>query len=113
MIVNPNRAIYERNYTAAQLELRPPTAWDRYLVELRMGLIRRYGAGKDVLDLCCGTGSYLLPNLDLFRSAVAVDFSSAMLGVLRERLGRPPPPNVTVIEEDAQELSLADESVDF
>jgi ubiquinone/menaquinone biosynthesis C-methylase UbiE len=113
MATNPNREIYDRNYTAAQLELSPTTAWDRYLVDLRMELIRRHGTGKDVLDLCCGTGSYLLPNLDRFRSAVAVDFSSTMLDALRARLGGIVPDKLVVFEQDAQDLSLASESVDF
>jgi ubiquinone/menaquinone biosynthesis C-methylase UbiE len=113
MATNPNQEIYERNYTAAQLDLSPTTAWDRYVIDLRMELIRRYGTGKDVLDLCCGTGSYLLPNLERFRSAIAVDFSSVLLDALRARLGGTTPDNLVVIEEDVQDLSLPTETVDF
>ena len=113
MSANPNREIYNRNYTAAQLAPAVSTPWDRYLVDLRMRLVREHGAGRDVLDLCCGSGVYLLPNLPLFRHATAVDFSSTMLDALREAAGDPPPENLTVTEEDAQELSLPDASVDF
>jgi ubiquinone/menaquinone biosynthesis C-methylase UbiE len=113
MAANPNREIYNSGYTPAQLDISLSTAWDRYLVELRMELIRRYGTGKDVLDLCCGTGSYLLPNLDRFRSAVAVDFSRTMLDALRARLGGTVPAKLIVVEEDVQELSAPGESVDF
>jgi ubiquinone/menaquinone biosynthesis C-methylase UbiE len=110
---NPNRDIYTRAYTAAQLELHPGTAWDAHLVDLRLSLIRELGTGKDVLDLCCGSGAYLLPNLERFRSAVAVDFSPTLLEALRERLGSDPPLRPTLIEADVQELPLPDTSVDF
>jgi ubiquinone/menaquinone biosynthesis C-methylase UbiE len=108
-----NREIYNRNYSASQLDLVADDAVNQNLMALRLDYVRRLGAGKDVLDLCCGTGSYLLPNLDVMRSAVAVDFSSTMLDGLRDRLGDPPPPNLAISEEDAADLSLADASVDF
>lgn len=113
MSANPNREIYNRQYTAAQLTPSRETPWDRRLVDLRTTLVRTYGANRDVLDLCCGTGAYVLPNLDVFRHATAVDFSSTMLAALRDAAGTPLPPNLTVQEEDVQELSLADESIDF
>jgi SAM-dependent methyltransferase len=110
---NPNQRLYDTNYAPSQLEPPSGTAWDRQLVELRMRLIRKHGTGKDVLDLCCGTGSYLIPNLSLFRSVVAVDFSETMLKALRSRLPASPSARVDIRHEDAQELSLADDTVDF
>jgi len=85
----------------------------RNLIAVRLGYVRRFAPGQDVLDLCCGTGSYLLPVLDQVRSAVAVDFSSTMLEGLRERLGNNPPPHLTILEEDAGAMSVAHASVDF
>src|SRR3954454_6647469 len=82
-----NREISNRNYSASQLDLVADDAVNQNLIALRLDYVRRLGAGKDVLDLCCGTGSYLLPALGQMRSAVAVDFSSTMLDGLRDRLG--------------------------
>jgi ubiquinone/menaquinone biosynthesis C-methylase UbiE len=108
---NPNAGIYDRNYAAQQLDL-PTTPWDRDLVALRLGLIRTHGTGRDVLDLCCGTGSYLLPELARFRSAYAVDFSTAMLDGLRARLPVVPE-TLHILQEDAECLTLPDRCVDF
>jgi ubiquinone/menaquinone biosynthesis C-methylase UbiE len=108
-----NREIYNRNYSASQLDLVADDAVNQNLIAVRLDYVRRLGAGRDVLDLCCGTGSYLLPNLDQMRSAVAVDFSSTMLDGLRDRLGGSPPPKLTILEEDAGALSVPDASVDF
>jgi ubiquinone/menaquinone biosynthesis C-methylase UbiE len=108
-----NREIYNRNYSVSQLDLVADDAVNQNLIALRLDYVSRFGTGEDVLDLCCGTGSYLLPNLDRMRSAVAVDFSSTMLDGLRERLGGSVPDNLTILEEDAGDLSLADASVDF
>jgi SAM-dependent methyltransferase len=108
---NPNQDIYNRNYVPAQLDLSTLSPWDRALVDLRMALIREHGAGRDVVDLCCGTGSYLIPNLQLVRTAVGVDFSETMLMELRTRAGADP--KLTIVNEDVQELSLPSASADF
>jgi ubiquinone/menaquinone biosynthesis C-methylase UbiE len=112
-VIADNREIYNRNYSPAQLELDADDPVNQHLISVRLEYVRRFGTGKDVLDLCCGSGSYLLPNLDVMRSAVGVDFSSTMLDGLRDRLGGQPPEKLTILEEDAGDLSLADESVDF
>jgi ubiquinone/menaquinone biosynthesis C-methylase UbiE len=114
MAVTPdNRDIYNRNYSGSECDLGSADALTRGMVAMRSDYVRRFGHGRDVLDLCCGTGSYLLPDLGSFRSAVAVDFSSNMLDGLRARLPGPHPENLTILEEDAAELSLPDASVDF
>ncbi|MEA2478138.1 MAG: hypothetical protein QOJ07_60, partial [Thermoleophilaceae bacterium] len=110
-----NREIYNRNYSGRECDIGggDSDALTREMVAMRSGYVRRLGHGRDVLDLCCGTGTYLLPDLASFRSAVAVDFSANMLDGLRARLPDPQPENLTILEEDAAELSLADASIDF
>lgn len=106
-----NREIYERVYTPASLALKPASRYQRHMVALRFSLIERYGAGRDVLDLCCGTGAYLLPVLDRVASAVAVDFSRRMLEALRAAV----PPGVrrpAIVQADARQLPIAGASVD-
>ena len=107
-----NREIYERVYTPASLALKPASRYQRHMVALRFALIERYGAGRDVLDLCCGTGAYLLPVLDRVRSTVAVDFSRRMLEALRAAV----PPDATrrprIVQADVRELPVAAASVD-
>jgi ubiquinone/menaquinone biosynthesis C-methylase UbiE len=108
-----NREIFNRNYTTSQVDLIGGDPVQRNLIAVRSDYVRRFAPGKDVLDLCCGTGSYLLPVLGDVRSAVALDFSSTMLDGLRERLDGDPPDHLTILEEDAAAMSVADSSVDF
>jgi SAM-dependent methyltransferase len=108
-----NRDIYNRAYTPEQLDRPPVSLLDVGMVQLRHDLVRRYGYGRDVLDVGCGSGAFLLPHLAHVRSAVALDFSANMLDGFRRRLGDPPPAHVKVLEADARQIPLADASVDF
>ena len=108
-----NREIYDRCYTPQHLRLKPTVPYDRRMIELRFGLLARYGEGRDVLDLCCGTGSYLVPMLHRFRRAVGVDFSSRMLEGLRSALNGRPLGNLTLVMADATALPLASDGFDF
>jgi ubiquinone/menaquinone biosynthesis C-methylase UbiE len=87
-------------------------AYDRRIVEIRRALLRRFVAGRDVLDLCCGSGAYLIPILDNVKSAVGVDFSSNMLDGFRARLNGRNNRNLVLIEADAASLPLSDSCVD-
>jgi ubiquinone/menaquinone biosynthesis C-methylase UbiE len=105
MNINPNREIYEKNYVPAQLELAPKTAYDAKMMALRMRLLETYCVGKDVLDLCCGSGDYLIKLLDKVKSIAGLDFSRTLLGALKARLaGVPYSEKVRVVEGDATSL---------
>jgi ubiquinone/menaquinone biosynthesis C-methylase UbiE len=113
MSTNPNIAVWAENYDPADLDRPPETEWDRYLHDLKTRLIRENGRGRDVLDLGCGSGAFLVPHLSLFRSAIAVDFSATMLAALRAKLPTPGDANLQILEDDAETLSLPNESLDF
>ncbi len=111
--MNVNREIYNKNYTEESLRFKPTTTYDTWRIRLGLSLIEKYGTGKDVLDLCCGTGSYLIPMLGRVKSAVGVDFSSNMLNGFRKNLGGHLPPNLTLLEADVRSLPLVDRCFDF
>lgn len=113
MHMNVNHGIYDSYYTADHLRLKPDTAYDQRMIALRFSYIQQYGIGKDVLDLCCGTGLYLIPVLGQIKSAVGVDFSSNMLDGFRSNLQGATPKNLQLVEADATALPLQDSSVDF
>ncbi len=108
-----NREIYNKYYSDHNVRLQPRTAYDRWMVDFRFSLIDRYGTGRDVLDLGCGTGSYLIPVLDRVRSAIGVDYSANMLAGFRRNLQGRWPAHLCLLEADAAELPLAPRSVDF
>lgn len=113
MSINVNQAIYNKNYSDHNVRLAPKTAYDRRMINLRFSLIDQYGTNKDVLDLGCGTGSYLIPKLDQVKSAVGVDFSSTMLAGFRSNLGQEYPAHLKLVEANAQNLPLTEDCVDF
>ena len=108
-----NRAIFSQAYTPEQLDTVPSTAFDRALFDLRHELVARHGHGRDVLDIGCGSGYYLLPHLSQVRSAVGIDFSPIMLDSIRRRLGDPLPQCLTLFEADARAIPVADASIDL
>jgi ubiquinone/menaquinone biosynthesis C-methylase UbiE len=110
--MNPNRVIYETRYTPRELEIHTPSRYDERMVGLRFAILEQYGANRDVLDLCCGTGSYLVPLLDRFKHPVGLDFSRPMLRACATRL-RERGTATELLLGDATSLPLADASFDF
>src|SRR5882672_9286751 len=110
---NPNRLIYDTKYSDQQFRLHPKTAYDRNLITLRQSFLQRFGIDADVLDLCCGTGSYLIPILDQVKSAVALDFSPEILTGFKANLGHRSACKLIIVQADACDIPLADGSVDF
>jgi ubiquinone/menaquinone biosynthesis C-methylase UbiE len=111
-----NRVIYNRLYNAQGLGLKAASPYDAEMIGIRMGYNEKFGVGKDVLDLCCGSGAYLLPLVPKVKSAIGLDFSRSLLACLQRELdeGAPlPPGHLRLIEGDAQQLPLRDEIVDY
>lgn len=111
---NVNKDIYEKNYSDKNVSLTNVILpYDQWMVKYRFSLINKYGKNKDVLDLCCGTGSYLIPMVNQIRLAIGVDFSSTMLGGFQKNLKCGFPTNLNLIKADAMILPLKDRTMDF
>jgi ubiquinone/menaquinone biosynthesis C-methylase UbiE len=82
-----------------------PGGYHDLLDELEAGFVARYGTGKDVLEVGCGTGLVLRRIADFARRAQGVDLSPGMLEKARAR-------GLQVSECSATELPFADESFD-
>jgi ubiquinone/menaquinone biosynthesis C-methylase UbiE len=80
--------------------------YHRLIDELELGLIRRHGEGKDVLEAGCGTGLLLREAATFSRSAVGVDLSRGMLGPARKR-------GLRVVQGSLTSLPVASASVDL
>src|SRR4051812_3571259 len=59
--------------------------YHRLIDELELGLIKKYGAGKDVFEAGCGTGLLLREAATVARRAVGLDLSRGMLASARDR----------------------------
>ena len=62
-----------------------PGGYHELLDELEAGYVGRYGAGRDVLEVGCGTGLVLVRIREFARSARGVDLSPGMLERARAR----------------------------
>lgn len=107
-----NRESFERHYTHQHLQIEHLDRYDRGMVAWRLGYLERAAAGQRVLDLGCGTGSYLLPAARVARQAVGVDLSASFLRICSDRL-RAACVRATVVQADLGALPLGDESVDL
>src|SRR6266536_6672416 len=62
-----------------------PGGYHELLDELEAEYVRRYGAGRDVLEVGCGTGLVLSRIAQFARSARGVDLSPGMLAKAQAR----------------------------
>lgn len=113
MTMNPNKEIYRDVYVPDQLEFAPKTNYDRKIMALRLALLHSHCQGRDVLDLCCGSGAYIVRLVSDVRSIVGLDFSRTMLGAVAQRLrGHAHANRAALVEGDATGLPFADASFD-
>ena len=102
-----NRAYYDAfssNYESRRGE-NDPGGYHELLDELEAGFVRRFGAGRDVLEVGCGTG-LVLQRIERFaKTAQGVDLSPGMLERARRR-------GLRVSEGSATDLPFEDASFD-
>lgn len=108
-----NRAVYETFYGDEHLSIsRPLSPYDRAYVDLRLRNLERLCRERDVADLGCGTGAYLLPVARIARSVYGVDFSTKLLSLLRARVAADGAPNVRLVQADVRAIPLRSASMD-
>ena len=98
-----NRSYYDD--FASGYERGRERGYHRMLDDLEVGLVERYGRGRDVLEAGCGTGLLLERVARSARSAVGVDLSSGMLARAAAR-------GLQVAQGSLTALPCADASVD-
>jgi ubiquinone/menaquinone biosynthesis C-methylase UbiE len=79
--------------------------YHRMLDDLEVEIVERYGAGKQVLEVGCGTGLLLDRVAQFAASARGIDLSGGMLAQAAVR-------GLAVAQASATELPIASESVD-
>src|SRR5690349_6611820 len=98
-----NRSYYDE--FAGWYERERHLPYHRMLDDLEVELVERYGAGKDVLEVGCGTGLILGRTARFARRAAGIDLSGGMLARAAER-------GLSVAQASATELPIATASVD-
>jgi ubiquinone/menaquinone biosynthesis C-methylase UbiE len=102
-----NRAYYDAFSAGyeAHRGTNDPGGYHELLDELESGFVARFGAGKDVLEVGCGTGLVLNRIATFARTARGVDLSPGMLAHAKQR-------GLDVQEGSATSLPFADTSFD-
>lgn len=98
-----NRSYYDD--FASWYERERGHGYHRMLDDLEVELVERYAAGKDALEVGCGTGLILGRVAEFARRAVGVDLSGGMLAKAAAR-------GLEVVQGSATHLPIADASVD-
>src|ERR1700679_1426780 len=98
-----NRAYYDD--FAGWYERERHLPYHRMLDDLEVGLVERYGTGKDVLEVGCGTGLILHRAAQFARTARGIGLSAGMLAQAAAR-------GLPVVQASATELPIATASVD-
>ena len=99
----PTQSYYDRFSETYERERHH--GYHRLVDELELELVRRYGAGRDVLEAGCGTGLLLREAAGFARQAVGLDLSRGMLGAARQR-------GLRVMQGSLTDVPLPDASVD-
>lgn len=102
-----NRAYYDafsEGYEAHRGD-NDPGGYHDLLDELEAGFVERFGRGRDVLEVGCGTGLVLQRIREFAKTARGVDLSPGMLELARER-------GLDVVEGSATSLPFDDGSFD-
>ena len=102
------RAYYDE-FSKRYEDKRRPNDADGYhalIDDLEIQICERYGQGKDVLEVGCGTGLILERIRRFAKSAKGIDLSPGMLALAKER-------GLDVCEGAATKLPFADESFDL
>jgi ubiquinone/menaquinone biosynthesis C-methylase UbiE len=98
-----NRAYYDD--FAGWYENERHLPYHRMLDDLEIELVERYAAGKDVLEVGCGTGLLLHRAAQFARRAAGIDLSGGMLARAHQR-------GLDVAQASATDLPIATASVD-
>ncbi|MBL0216437.1 MAG: class I SAM-dependent methyltransferase [Myxococcales bacterium] len=98
-----NRAYYDD--FAGWYERERHLPYHRMLDDLEVEIVERYGAGKDVFEVGCGTGLILHRVTRFARTAAGIDLSGGMLAQAAAR-------GLSVAQASATALPIASESVD-
>lgn len=98
-----NRAYYDD--FAGWYEKERHLPYHRMLDDLEVEIVERYGRGKDLFEIGCGTGLILHRTAEFARSAAGIDLSGGMLAKAHQR-------GLAVAQASATELPIATASVD-
>ncbi len=111
-----NQKKYENEYSLEQLSINPNLDRNNYfhkLVQIKLGLIQKYGLGKNVLDVGCGAGDYLLQSKNVVSSAVGIDYTQKAITEALRRRNQHEAMHLDFRVENARQMSFSEATFDL
>ncbi len=104
---------YRTFYNAEKLDITRREASDYFaqFVQLRLNRVRQHYQGGAILDLCCGSGDYLVPVAQFADAIVGLDFSPELIAAAREKIAQQNLRNTTLEVANAKALPLKDNGI--
>ncbi len=115
-----NEATSEDNRQQARFaELYPLDSWrpkGSYYTALfarRLEILRKHYSGGHAIDLCCGTGEYLLPVAEFADSVTGIDFEPRMVHETHQQIAKRNLQNACCVQGNARHLPFANAAFRF
>ena len=110
-----NQKKYNQEYTLKQVSISVDLDKDDYfqkLVEIRLALIKKYGRGKKVLDVGCGSGDYLFESKDIIFSGSGIDFAPKFIEEANAKKQKSGAAHLEFREGNAKKMPYLDKTFD-
>lgn len=110
-----NQQRYERDYSIAQVSIDKTLDRGDYfkkLVDIKLALIKKYGLGKKVLDIGCGSGDYLFECQNIVSSGVGIDYTQKAIDEAKTKNQKIGASNLDFMNCNARKLPYANETFD-
>jgi ubiquinone/menaquinone biosynthesis C-methylase UbiE len=89
----------------------PASDYFAKLTNLRLSLVRGFYHSGCVLDLCCGSGDYLIPLAPSVDQMVGVDFSPELIAAARRRVASAGQMNICLCVGNARRIPVRSDSI--
>jgi ubiquinone/menaquinone biosynthesis C-methylase UbiE len=115
-IEKSNQQKYEEDYSLEQVSVKKslnPNDYFEQLVQIKFGYIKKFGIGKNVLDIGCGNGDYLLKSKHFIASGVGIDFSQKAIVEAETKRQKENATNLNFMIANARRLTFEEQVFDL
>jgi len=110
-----NQQRYQHVCSIAQVSIdhkSDPQDYFSKLVNIKLSYLRKYAAGKNVLDVGCGSGDYLFELKELMTLGMGIDFTDKAIEAANAKKALLVASNIQFVNTSAKQLGLADGTFD-
>jgi ubiquinone/menaquinone biosynthesis C-methylase UbiE len=111
---NINKDIWENKYKNTGDPFHVQNKYDQELINIKVRLIKPIiDKHKLIVDIGCGTGDYLIHEIENFEKAIGIDFSKTMINQFSKKIKEQKINNIILYKGEAKNIPIAKGKVDF